>query len=72
MIFKKKKKHSEGIGKIIVGEGVSLRYTEGYNRLRDNVLYMNADGQKKLFRLSQPLRVKGKQRLFATSQSHLV
>ena len=60
MIFKKKKKHSEGIGKIIVGEGVSLRYTEGYNRLRDNVLYMNADGQKKVIQIESAVKGEGK------------
>lgn len=60
MIFSKSKKSSEEIGKIIVGEGASLKYTEGYNRLKDNILYMNADGNKKVIQIESAVKGEGK------------
>ena len=60
MIFGKKKKSSGDIGKIIVGEGASLRNTEGYNRLKDNILYMNADGNKKVIQVESAVKGEGK------------
>lgn len=60
MIFGKKKKSSVEVGKIIVGEGVSLRHTEGYNRLKDNILYMNADGNKKVIQIESAVKGEGK------------
>ena len=60
MIFGKKKNNNSDNGKIIVGEGVSLRLTEGYNRLKDNILYMNADGNKKVIQVESAVKGEGK------------
>ena len=60
MIFGKKRKNSAEIGKIIVGEDALLRHAEGYNRLKDNILYMNADGNKKVIQIESAVKGEGK------------
>ena len=60
MALVKKKKSSVDNGKIIVGEGVSLRLIEGYNRLKDNILYINADGKKKVIQVESAVKGEGK------------
>lgn len=59
LFFKKKSKHGMQ-GKIYVGEGAKEKYTEGYNRLKDNVLYMNADGNKKVIQVESAVSAEGK------------
>lgn len=60
MLFWKKKKNNSELGKIIVGEGASLQHVEGYNRLKDNILYMNADGKKKVIQIESAVQGEGK------------
>jgi len=57
LFFKKKNKHSKQ-GKIYVGEGGG--HVEGYNRLKDNVLYMNADGKNKVLQVESAVSAEGK------------
>ena len=49
MLFAKKK--IEGDVKIIVNEKSMSRRIEGYNRLKDNILYLNADGNNKVIQI---------------------
>lgn len=58
-LFKKKKTHSEQ-SRIIVTEGVKAKGVEGYNRLKDNVLYMNADGNTKVIQIESSSAKEGK------------
>jgi len=58
-MFFKKKKRSMGLGKIVVGDG-SFRHQRGYERLRDNVLYLNADGTKKVIQVESSIISEGK------------
>ena len=58
MLFSKKRK-SKIPGKIIVGEGRS-REQRGYDRLKDNVLYMNADGKYKVLQFESAVSSEGK------------
>ena len=58
-LFKKKKHSSEGI-KIVVTENSVSKAGEGYNRLRDNVLFMNADGNTKVIQVESALAHEGK------------
>ena len=60
MLFGKKKKNNSELGKIIVGEGASLKHLEGYNRLKDNILYMNADDKKKVIQVESAVQGEGK------------
>lgn len=60
MLFSKKKKKTSGNGKIIVGEGAKLGRANGYNRLIDNVLYMNADGKNKVIQIESAVSAEGK------------
>ncbi len=57
--FLKKKKHATP-AKIVVTEHSVSRQSEGYVRLRDNILYMNADGNKKVIQLESALAHEGK------------
>ncbi|MBO7345108.1 MAG: CpsD/CapB family tyrosine-protein kinase [Clostridia bacterium] len=59
MLFKKKNKKS-GSSKIIVGGGSNSNAVEAYNRLRDNVLYMNADGKVKVIQIESAVSGEGK------------
>ncbi len=59
-MFKKKKKINGGLGGIIVGDENKTLVAEGYNRLKDNVLYMNADGNKKVIQVESAVKSEGK------------
>lgn len=60
MLFGKKNKRNAELGKIIVGENVSRQTIEGYNRLKDNILYMNADGVKKVIQIESAVKGEAK------------
>lgn len=59
MFFKKKKKlvGEEGI---IVKENTMSDRIEGYNRLKDNILYINADGANKVIQVESSVSGEGK------------
>lgn len=57
-LFKKKKK-LDNFGRIYVNEVDSAKY-EDYNRLKDNVLYMNVDGNTKVIQIESALMSEGK------------
>ena len=59
MLFSKKKKANPELGKIIVGEE-SVKHSEGYNKLRDNILYMNADKTRKVIQTESAVKGEGK------------
>lgn len=59
MLFGKKKKRSE-FGRIVVADNKTYKKDEGYNRLRDNVLYLNADGTKKVIQIESAVEGEGK------------
>ena len=59
MFFKKKKKSVEDVG-IIVKENSMSSKIEGYNRLKDNILYLNADGTKKVIQVESSVSHEGK------------
>lgn len=59
MLFFKKKRHHDDQGRIFVGEEKGSR-VEGYNRLKDNVLYMNADGNTKVIQIESAVSAEGK------------
>lgn len=58
-LFNKKKKTSDQ-SRVIVTEGVKTRGVEGYNRLKDNILYMNADGNTKVIQIESSSAKEGK------------
>lgn len=58
MFFKKKRRKRE-IGKIVVGKENSGR-ENGYKRLKDNVLYLNADGNNKVIQVESSMSAEGK------------
>ena len=58
MLFKKKK--NTGVGKIIVGDKSFEGKAEGYDRLKDNVLYLNADGNNKVIQIASSVAHEGK------------
>ena len=61
MLFKKKKKNSkENTRKIVYTEGAPKRILEGYNRLKDNILYMSADGKNKVIQIESAVAGEGK------------
>ena len=59
-MLKNKKKTSAGVGGIIVGDESKAIVAEGYNRLKDNVLYLNADGNKKVIQVESAVKAEGK------------
>lgn len=59
MLFRKKKKQV-GLSKIIVDKKSSGKSVEGYNRLRDNILYMNVDGNTKVIQIESAVSAEGK------------
>ena len=59
MFFKKKKKKNNDYGKIVVGKD-SNSSSSGFNRLRDNVLYLNADGNNKVIQVESSMASEGK------------
>ena len=54
MFFKKRKKLSI-TDRIIVKENSLSSDVEGYNRLKDNVLYLNADGNNKVLQIESSI-----------------
>ena len=46
--------------KIVVKENVISNKIEGYNRLRDNILYLNADGNTKVIQIESSVSHEGK------------
>jgi len=49
--FFKREKQKKGLSKIIVTENSTSTRLEGYNRLRDNVLFLNAAGNAKVLQI---------------------
>lgn len=62
MLFGKKKKtvYSEETGGIVVSEEFGMVGADGYTRLKDNVLYLNADGQNKVIQFESSVSHEGK------------
>ncbi len=60
LFFKKKKVKNLEAGKIVVGSGGSHRAIESYNRLKDNILYMGADGKNKVIQIESACSAEGK------------
>ncbi len=60
LFFKKKKSHGIDTRKIVVGEGASRRIIESYNRLKDNILYMGADGKNRVIQIESATSSEGK------------
>ena len=58
-LFRKSRSDAE-VGRIVVGEGSTAHQIEGYNRLKDNVLYMNADGKNKVIQVESAVSGEGK------------
>ncbi|MBE5737765.1 MAG: CpsD/CapB family tyrosine-protein kinase [Clostridiales bacterium] len=62
MSFFKKKNKSDKDYKILVNKNGNNNNErlEGYNRLKDNVLYMNTDGKTKVFQIESSIEAEGK------------
>ena len=60
MFFKKKKKNRDNVDRIIVTENSLSSKVEGYNRLKDNILYLNADGKNKVIQVESSIAHEGK------------
>ena len=58
-IFKKKVDDENSPGEIVVLENDSVR-NDGYERLRDNVLYLNTDGNNKIIQIESSVAHEGK------------
>ncbi len=58
-LFKKKSKVNLG-GKIYIDEKNKNGHFEDYNRLKDNVLYLNADGKNKVIQIESSVMAEGK------------
>ena len=58
--LKKSKKESEQTEYIVVKENSYSSKMEGYNRLKDNILYLNADGQNKVLQIESSVSGEGK------------
>ena len=55
-----KKKREEEQSRIIVTQGSKGKGVEGYNRLKDNILYLNADGNHKVIQIESSSAKEGK------------
>ncbi len=55
-----KKKRDEEQSRIIVTQGAKGKGVEGYNRLKDNILYLNADGNHKVIQIESSSAKEGK------------
>lgn len=55
-----KKKRDEEQSRIIVTQGSKGKGVEGYNRLKDNILYLNADGNHKVIQIESSSAKEGK------------
>ena len=60
MLSFRKQKTSEGVAEIHVDKTQAKGRLEGYDRLKDNVLYMNADGKTKVFQIESSVSGEGK------------
>ncbi len=58
MIFRKKKNSGSEVGKIVIND--SSFQPEGYNKLKDNILFMNADNTKKVIQVESSVKSEGK------------
>lgn len=58
-LFKKKPQETDN-DKIVVGDESNPEKAEGYNRLKDNVLYLNTDGTKKVIQVESAVAGEGK------------
>ena len=56
----RKKRTKYGESGIVVSEGVRTKGAEGYNRLRDNILFLNADGKAKVIQIESSTAGEGK------------
>ena len=56
----KKNKTSEKAVEISVGKADNVVRLEGYDRLKDNVIYMNTDGKTKVFQIESSVAGEGK------------
>ena len=59
MAFRKNKKGAI-IDKIIMDDPAYAKYSDGYNRLRDNMLYINVDGTTKVIQIESAIAGEGK------------
>ena len=59
-LFKKKDNHNLHGQRIIVSEGGSRFGSHGYTRLRDNLLYINSDGNRKVIQMESSMAKEGK------------
>ena len=60
MLFGKKKKKVVSQDREIVVSDTRSGKIEGYNRLRDNILYLNADGKNKVIQIESSMMHEGK------------
>ena len=58
-LFKKKNQNDE-LGKIFIDENTKSSQFEDYNRLKDNLLYINADGKHKIIQIESSIMSEGK------------
>ena len=59
-LFKKKQNNGLHGERIIVSEGGSRFGSHGYTRLRDNLLYINSDGNRKVIQIESAMAKEGK------------
>jgi len=59
-MFKKKKANHDGTERIIVKENSMSSKVDGYNRLKDNILYLNTDGNTKVIQVESSVQHEGK------------
>ncbi len=59
-MFKKKKGNHDGTERIIVKENSMSSKVDGYNRLKDNILYLNTDGNTKVIQVESSVAHEGK------------
>lgn len=60
MLFSKKNKKAVHEDRIVVNEKSLNGKVEGYNRLKDNILYLNADGSNKVIQVESSIMHEGK------------
>jgi len=60
MLFSKKKKSNNSVDRIIVSENSMSGKAESYNRLKDNILYLSADGKNKVIQIESAVSHEGK------------
>lgn len=56
----KRKRHFKDEAKIVIKENAISNKIECYNRLRDNLLYLNADGKNKVIQIESSIASEGK------------